>query len=93
MQYLVIEAIQDSSYSHVEISGGATVGCWIKDQSEKNSRFIAKSWIREQGWIPQDILEHQVITIEDYDAEPEGREYFDQAILDEEVFVFFTFPE
>jgi hypothetical protein len=93
MQYLVIDAAQDPTYAHEKDYGGASVGCWIKNQSKVNARMIAKGWIEENGWVVLSIEEQYPVSAEDFAQNLEGREYFEQALIDEEVFVFYTFPK
>ena len=92
MQYLIIDAEQNEEFDHDEVYGGASVGCWIKNQTEKNAYLIAKVWIEENGWRIICLDEQYPISEEDYSDKPEGREYFEQALIDGEVFVFHTFP-
>jgi hypothetical protein len=92
MQYLVIDAAQDPTYAHKEQYGGATVGCWIKNQTKKNACLIAKGWIEDHGWVALSLEDPHPVSEEDYGEESEYRRYFEQALIDEEVFVFFTSP-
>jgi hypothetical protein len=93
MQYLIIDAAQDPTYAHEKQYGGATVGCWIKNQTKKNAHLIAKGWIEDHGWVPLSLEDQYPVSEETYRDKPEGRQYFEQALIDDEVFVFFTFPE
>ena len=52
MQYLIVEAAQGPTFCHEKQFGGATVGCWIKDQTKKNAYLVAKGWIEDHGWVP-----------------------------------------
>src|SRR5205809_6080471 len=47
-----VEAAQDPTFCHEKQFGGATVGCWIKDQTKKNAYLVAKGWIEDHGWVP-----------------------------------------
>ena len=92
MQHLVFEAIQDPEASHAEFYGGATVVCWIKNQTPKNSVLIARRWIEDSGWIVLELEDQYPVTADDYPAGSDGRPYFEQAEIDEEVFLFVTSP-
>jgi hypothetical protein len=92
MQYLIIEAAQDPTYAHEERLGGAMVGCWIKDQTRRNAYYIAKGWIEDSGWVSLELKEQYLVTESDYEDNDEGKPYFEQALIDEQVFVFFTCP-
>jgi hypothetical protein len=93
MQYLVLEAAQDPTFQHGDTYGGAQVGCWIKDQTEKNAYLIAKGWIEAQGWVVLSLDQQKRILLESYADGDEGKQYFEQALIDEEVFVFYTFSK
>jgi hypothetical protein len=93
MHYLIIEAVQDPMHRHEEEYAGASVGCWIKNQTRKNACLIAKGWIEEHGWVVLSLEDQQVVSEGDYTDKSEGREYFEQALVDEQVFVFNTWPK
>lgn len=92
MQYLIICAAQDPSFGHKEEYGGANVGCWIRNQTKKNAYLIAKGWIEELGWVVLSLEEQYPVSGETYREKSEGRQYYEQALVDEEVFVFYTCP-
>jgi hypothetical protein len=91
MQYLIIEAAPDPTYDHQENYAGSSVGCWIKDQTETNASHIARGWIEAQGWVVLELTDQHPVTAETYKDKTEGREYFEQALIDSEVFVFHTY--
>ena len=93
MQYLIIDAAQDPTYAHEKQYCGANVGCWIKNQTKKNAYLIAKGWIEDHGWVTLALKDQHPVSHEDYKDKGEGRRYFEQALIDEEVFVFITSPE
>jgi hypothetical protein len=93
MQYLIIDAAQDPTYAHEKQYAGGTVGCWIKNQTKKNAYLIAKGWIEQHGWVPLSVQEQYPVSPETYQSKSEGRRYFEQALIDDEVFVFFTSPK
>jgi hypothetical protein len=93
MQYLIIDAAQDPTFAHEKECGGATVGCWIKNQTEKNAYLIAKGWIEDRGWVPLSLEDRYPVSEEDVRDKPDGRKYFEQALIDDEVFVFHTSPK
>ncbi len=93
MQHLLIDAVQDPTFTHKEECGGAAVACWIKNQTRKNAYLIAKGWIEEHGWVVLSLDEQQPVSEENYRASNKGKQYFEQALIDEEVFVYHTFPK
>jgi hypothetical protein len=92
MQYLMIDAAQDPAFAHDKVYGGATVGCWIKNQTKKNAYLIAKGWIEDHGWVSLSLEDQHPVSEKEYREKVEGKQYFEQALTDEEVFVFNTFP-
>lgn len=92
MQYLIIDAAQDPTFAHEKEYGGALVGCWIKNQTGKNAYLIAKGWIEDHGWVVLSLQEQYPVSEETYREKADGRQYFEQALIDDEVFVFFTSP-
>jgi hypothetical protein len=92
MQYLIIDAAQDPTFAHDEAHGGAAVGCWIKNQTKQNAYLIAKGWIEEHGWVVLSVEDQYPISEDDYKEKSDGKEYFEQALIDEQFFVFHTFP-
>jgi hypothetical protein len=93
MQHLIIDAAQDPTFAHKKIYGGATVACWIKNQTRKNAGLIAKGWVEDNGWVVLSLDEQHPISEADYEKKQDGKQHFEQALTDDEVFVFYTFPE
>lgn len=93
MQYLIIDAAQDPTFAHDKVYGGAMVGCWIKNQTKTNAYLIAKGWIENHGWVSLSLEDQYPVTEEDYKVKSEGKRYFEQALIDDEVFVFYTSPK
>ena len=93
MQYLIIDAAQDPTFAHEKEYGGATVECWIKNQTKKNACLVAKGWIEEHGWVALSLEEQHPVSEETYRGKSEGRQYYEQALIDDEVFVFCTSPK
>ena len=92
MQHLIIDAAQDPTFTHDKIYGGATVGCWIKNQTKKNAYLIAKGWIENHGWVSLSLEDQYPVSEETYNEKSDGKQYYEQALIDDEVFVFYTFP-
>ena len=93
MQVLRMEAKQRGDYPHEKRYAGAYVDCYIKDQTVTNALYVAKGWIVENGWEVIEIEEQREITLEDYADDAEGREFFQQALRDGEVFAYYCFEQ
>ena len=67
------------------------MSCWIKNQTRKNAYLIAKGWIEERGWVALSLNSQHPVSAGDYKGDLEHEGYFQQALIDDEVFVFFTY--
>ncbi|MDN4165477.1 hypothetical protein QWY31_08195 [Cytophagales bacterium LB-30] len=57
----------------------------------KNADKIARQEIEEMDWF---ILEREEVqTIDNESIEDDKKEYYEQALIDKTVFVFYTYPE
>jgi hypothetical protein len=74
-------------------AAGAFVSCWIERSTLQEAVRVARAGIEQQGWIVDQPEESREVTLKDYPAGHNGREQFEQALIDKEVFVFFTYPE
>lgn len=72
--------------------GGAYVNCWIDEASEEAAVSRAQAAVRDTGWILESIKDIAVVTRDTYDDQEEGRECFEQALVDGLLLVFHTFP-
>ena len=91
MQLIQVHAKQNPGFAHEKPYAGAYVDCYIKDQTQRNALHIAKGWIADNGWEPLAVEEQREISEKDYPQSSEGREYVQQALTDEEVFVFYVY--
>lgn len=70
--------------------GGAYVNCFIESNSSKRAQEIAERQITELNW---QIIEMEELTVINQDTvDDDKREYYEQALIDKEVFVFYTYP-
>src|SRR5437870_4152646 len=92
MQYLIIDVMPDHERLDLKNVGGASVSCWIRDQTKINAFYISKGWIEDQGWIIEGLDEQYPISADDYKTKLDGKQFYEQALIDEQVFVFHTFP-
>ncbi len=75
----------------LEVDGqtGAYVNCWIKSTSAKSAQFQAETGLRESGWYVETI-EQSASAVEVRPETESGAEFYDQAKIDGEVYVFHT---
>jgi hypothetical protein len=92
MFYLQYRCIPSETSDNYRELGGAYISCWIKAVSIKGARTIAEFEIQENEWIVQELEESGPIKREDYEKDDESLEYYHQAEIDGEVYVFDTWP-
>jgi hypothetical protein len=92
MFYLQYRCIPSETSDNYRELGGAYISCWIKAVSIKDARTIAELEIQENQWIVQELEESGPIKREDYEKDDESHEYYQQAEIDGEVYVFDTWP-
>jgi hypothetical protein len=70
--------------------GGASVSCWVQRDTQAEAEAVARRWITERHWAITAMEEATFITKET--QLPAGMQFFEQAEIDDEVFVFHTSP-
>ncbi len=68
------------------------MGYWIKNQTRKNAHLTATGGLEDNGWMVLSLKEQHPISELDYEENQDGKQYFEQALLDDEAFVFHTCP-
>ncbi|WP_320004010.1 hypothetical protein [Shiella aurantiaca] len=80
-----------SNKKDINDTKGAFVNCYIVTDTLKNADKIARQEIEEMDWF---ILEREEVqTIDNESIEDDKKEYYEQALIDKTVFVFYTYPE
>ncbi len=69
---------------------GAIVNCWIQRTTQRDARAVANGTIGDAGWSITRTEAATEITRET--QQPGGKQYFEQAENDGEVFVYHTWP-
>lgn len=92
MQVVRIEVKQQPDFGHEQKYAGAHVDCYIKDQTAKNALFIAIWTVQASGWDLVKVERQYEVDQSSFDGEHAGNfQYYQRAMVDEEVFVFYTF--
>lgn len=90
MKFITYHLRPSEEFDNEEQVGGAYVNCFIETDSSQQAQDIAKKQIVELNW---EIIELEELTNLDQDTvSDENREYYEQALIDKEVFVFYTYP-
>ena len=90
MHFFVMRVLAASPEKNAKSSSVAYVSCWINDASRDSAFKKAINLIDAQGWTAEEIIEDYSISREDYLEKPDGLDYFEQALIDGEVLVFFV---
>jgi hypothetical protein len=72
--------------------GGAMVNCWVLRDTQSQAEAVARGWIGDEDWRIIGVEEACLMTREMQAEHPTGMQYFEQAEIDREVFVFHTWP-
>lgn len=71
---------------------GAYINCWIEAVDSNVAETIAKVKIEELQWKILKLEEAYEISDKDYEDKSEGFDYYQQALIDKEVYVIHTYP-
>ncbi len=80
-----------SSKKDISDTKGAFVNCYIVTDTLKNADKIARQEIKEMDWFI--LKREEVQTIDNESIEDDKKEYYEQALIDKTVFIFYTYPE
>jgi hypothetical protein len=72
--------------------GGAMVCCWVLRDTQSQAEAVARGWIGDEDWRITRVETATLMTREQQAEHPEAMQYFEQAEIDSEVFVFHTWP-
>jgi len=93
MQYLVLEV---RTHPDLVQEGHALqecrVHCWVRDQTQSNAFYVSTGWINDAGWVVTGVVEHRDV-IRDVFESSDHIKYYDQALIDGQVFYFDTSPD
>ena len=68
------------------------VNCWILRDTQDQAKAVAYGWIGDQDWRIIEVEAATLMTKESLEGNSRGLQYFQQAEIDNEVFVFHTWP-
>ena len=89
-QYQALPTLQSEAF---EDSGGAYVNCWVKADSEMQAREIATKAIEANNWRIVSVEEEcREVTEEDFSENEKSLEYYLQATIDGECYVYHQWP-
>jgi hypothetical protein len=77
----------------VDAVGEAAVACWVRVRSFREAQTISRLALRREHWSIHSIEEIRRTRRADYKPRGEGRKYFDQAVLDRDVYAIHSSPK
>lgn len=92
MQYLVLTVEPDRETGPDEEPPPAEVHVWVKEQTPKNAFHIAAGWLAEDGLRVTEVTQQVTVTRPDFEG-TELLEYYEQALTDDEVFLYVTISD
>jgi len=93
VRFFLFRTSPDLSLGKYPKGSVAFVSCCILDSNHDAAIDKAGRIIHDQGWHIQSLLEDYTLDRQDYADKPEGLEYYEQALIDGEVVVFFHAEE
>lgn len=73
-------------------TGGAFINCWVKATSIEAAKTIAESAINENHWKILNLEESYYVDEEHYEENDESLEFYQQAVVDGEVYIYHSWP-
>jgi len=92
MFYLRYRALPAVDHPRADRLGEALVCCWIDRPTLAEAGSVARTDIAEQHWRILDREVGEEVTAADYEPGDEAHPYYEQALTDREVFVYYTSP-
>ncbi len=90
MRFFVMRVCRSVEARQSQAAAEAYVSCWISDSEKDSALEKATSLINAHGWGVVNIVEDYQVSRDDYLLKSEGLEYYEQALIDGEVVVFFV---
>ena len=92
MYFLTFHAVPLPQNARSSDLGGAFICCWIDRPTLGEADRVAREWIASEEWQVDNREEAYLIDRSDYGDNNASLQYYEQALIDREVFVFHTYP-
>jgi hypothetical protein len=93
MFFMLFEATPRRDARTAPEAAGAFVRCWIERPTLDEAVCVARAGIEAEGWIVGDPDEAYEVDAATYPPGNAGRQYFEQALIDKQVWAFHLYPE
>ena len=70
---------------------GAYITCWVESENLNAAVAITRETLANLSWEIVSLEEGHVVTACDYAGKSEGKEFFEQALIDKEVYNIHTY--
>jgi hypothetical protein len=88
MWFFTIRALPKPESQLARETGGAYVSCWVNFQLQDGAELLAKYYIEQAGWLPEEVEDATWVVGEDYADDPKNVLYYSEAESDGASFVF-----
>jgi len=86
----MFHAIPNLNAEDVDNVAGSYINCYIQAESIKKAEWISRVYIRKMNWNILDCEE--AYELDSDTVSDEGREYYEQALIEKTVYVFHNYP-
>ena len=90
--YIQYESIPTEESKDYKDIGGTVINCWVKATSVEAAKAMAESAINQNHWKALNLEESFSVNEEYYEEDDESLEFYQQAVIDGEVYVYHSWP-
>ena len=91
MYFLIYSAHSNKESEAYGKYAGASIACWINTKDREFARIKSRQMVEERNWTIESLDEEHPLSRKMAEAST-GLQYYEQALIDSEVLVFFTNP-
>jgi hypothetical protein len=92
MYFCVLEAEPIAGTTAAQKYAAAAIACWINTDDRTFGKRRAIEMVEKVGWRAQSTTDEKLIDDDFYPSDSPSREYYEQALIDDEVFIIYTCP-
>jgi hypothetical protein len=90
--FLTFEAMPCHNHPQRDEVGGAFVNCWINAETLAEAEQLAREIVEQSRWHIDNLTESYADDGTLYDHDAPGLQYYEQALVDDSVLVYHTYP-
>lgn len=92
MYFCVLDAEPIAGTAAAQNYAGASIACWINTDDLTLGKKRATAGVENAGWSVTAVSGEKLIEADFYSSDSPSREFYDQALIDNEVFIIYTCP-